>query len=262
MVLNFYVVTGGSAKFVGTDPVLQVGGFTSQQDPNATFALSSLNGRLAFLLAGTATGGPIATAGSLVADGTGNLTSGVVDENLNGTPAPGLALVPGTYTMASNGRGTLSFSTSGRAYSLVFYLRAAGSNAAAVVQDIDAGIVSDGNMAQQQTAAFTLASINGNYALATSGVAGGSAQVITGELSADGAGNIPAGKLDINTAGTLTAAQPITGTYTAPAATGRTTATLNSGTLNYAAYVVSPTQVYIVGIQSGQLAAGSLLRQF
>lgn len=260
--LNFYVVSRGSAKFVGTDPVLQVAGYTAQQDPNATFGLASLNGSFAFLLAGSATAGPIATAGSFTADGNGNVTGGVLDENVNGTPTLSLALVPGTYTLAANGRGTISFATTGRTYSLVFYLGATGTGATAVVQEADSGIASDGNLARQQSSALTLASIQGNYAIQTSGAAGSSAQVITGELSADGAGNIPAGKIDVNTAGALTAGEVVTGSYSAPTATGRSTLALNSGTLNYSLYVVSPTQAFVVGIQAGQVAAGSLLRQF
>jgi hypothetical protein len=262
LTLNFYVVSGGSAEFVGTDPTLQVAGYTSQQNPNATFGLPSLNGSFAFLLAGSATTGPIATAGSLTADGNGNITSGVLDENVNGTPALGLALIPGLYTLAANGRGTLSFSTSGRTYSLIFYVGATGNSANAVVQDIDAGIASDGSLARQQSSALTLASIQGNYAIQTSGAMSTSAQVITGELTADGAGNIPAGKIDLNTAGALTAGEVVTGSYSAPAATGRSTLALNSGTPNFSLYVVSPTQVYVVGIAAGQVAAGSLLRQF
>ena len=262
LTLNFYVVSRGSAKFVGTDAALQAAGYTSQQAPNAVFSLSSLNGNFAFLLAGSAIGGPIATAGSIAADGHGNLNSGVLDENVNGTPAPGLALIPGTYQIAPNGRGTLTFATSGRAYSLVFYLGAAGNNATAVVQDVDAGIASDGTLAQQQSAPFSLASINGNYAIETSGISGASLQNILGQVATDGAGTIPAGMIDTNTAGALTVGQAVTGTYSAPAATGRATLALNSGTLNYTAYVVSLTQVYLVGVQPGQLAAGALLRQF
>jgi hypothetical protein len=87
-------------------------------------------------------------------------------------------------------------------------------------------------------------------------------QVSSGQIAADGAGTIPSGNLDINTAGTLSSAQPVTGSYSAPAATGRAVLTLNSSTPNYAAYIVSPTQVYILGMLSGQLAAGALLRQF
>jgi hypothetical protein len=270
---NFYVVSLGSAKFVGTDNVKQVAGFTSQQAPNATMDATALNGNYAFVLAGSSTVGPIGTAGSFSANGAGCLTAntGVLDENVNGTPSLDLTFSPlassdptcpndaGKYAVDSTGRGTMSFQTTGRAYTLVFYLGAAGS---AVLQETDAGHPSDGNFTSQQSAAFTLASIQGNYAIQTSGVSGSSPQVSTGEFASNGAGAIASGSIDINTGGTLAPAQPVTGSYPAPAAHGRTTLALNSGTPNFAAYVVSSTQVYILGIQPGQVAVGALLRQF
>ena len=264
---TFYVVSRGTAKFVGTDTVLQVAGYSSQQAPNAAFGLSSLHGSFAFLLAGSSSAGPITTAGSFVADGSGQLLSGELDENRNGTPSPAVAFVAngsnaGTYKVAPDGSGTLTFTTAARTYKLLLFLGPGGANSTAVLQETDSGIVSDGNFTSQQSATFTAASFSGNYALQTSGVSAAALQVISGQVAADGAGTIPSGKLDINTAGTLLPAQAVTGTYAAPAATGRTTIALNSGSLNYAAYIVSPTQVYLVGIQPGQLAAGALLRQF
>ena len=267
LTLNFYVVSLGSAKFVGTNTAQQVAGFTSQQAPNATFNAAAISGSYVFLLAGSESSEPITTAGSFVADGNGNLTSGVLDENVNGTPAVDLPFLPsgssaGSYTVASNGRGTATFTTSGRTYTFVFYLGPMGTNTTAVFQETDSGIASDGNFTLQQTAAFTVASIQGNYAIETSGASGATAQVSTGQFGANGAGAITAGNMDTNTGGTLAPGQPVTGSYTSPAANGRATLTLNSSTPNYAAYVISPTQVYILGIQSGQLAAGALLRQF
>lgn len=384
--LNFYVSSRGGAKFVGTDPVLQVAGFTSQQAPNTSLNVTALHGNFAFLLAGTGLGGTIATAGSFLADGSGNLTSGVLDENVSGTPTPGLAFQPsgtnaGAYTVASNGRGTMTFATTSRTYTFVFYLGPVGNNTTAIFQETDSGIASDGSFVQQQvlvsvavtptnpsvtagmtqqftatgtfsdnttqdltnsvvwasgtptvatvnssglastlivgsstisatfgnvtgsttltvtaaaaarpadsslaaektqefaatgtpavatvqqqSTAFSLASIQGNYALATTGISGGSLQVITGQVAADGKGAITSGKIDINTGGTtLTSGQAVTGSYSAPAPTGRATLALNSSTPNYAAYVVNSTQVFVLGIQTGQLAVGALLRQF
>jgi hypothetical protein len=267
LTLNFYVVSRGAAKFVGTDIMKQVAGFTSQQAPNVTFDVTALNGNYAFLLAGSGLGGTIATAGSFFADGTGNLKSGVVDENVApGAPALGLPILANpagdNYTVAPNGRGTATFTTAGRTYKFVFYLGPVGSNTTAVFQETDSGIASDGNFTLQQSAAFTLASIQGNYAIETSGISGGSLQVSTGELGADGKGAVTSGNIDTNTGGTLVSGQAVTGSYSAPAADGRATFMLNSLTPNYAAYVVSPTQAYILGIQSGQLAVGALLRQF
>ncbi len=268
--LNFYVVSLGSAKFVGTDTVQQVAGFTSQQAPNAAFNLTALNGNYAFLLAGSGLGGTIATAGSFLADGNGHITSGVVDENVvapAGVPAPGLPILANAagdnYTVASNGRGTATFTTAGRTYTFVFYVGPVGSNTTGVFQETDSAIASDGNFTLQQSAAFTLASIQGNYAIETSGISGSSLQVSTGQIGANGAGAVTSGNIDTNTGGTtLTPGQTVTGSYSAPATTGRATLALNSSTPNYAAYVVSPTQVYLMGIQTGQISVGALLRQF
>lgn len=248
-------------KICGTNTTQLVAGYASQQAPNARFDLTALNGDFAFLLAGTAPSGPIATAGSFVADGNGNLTTGVLDENVNGASTTALSLT-GIYTVAAAGRGTATFVTAGRTYSLVFYLGPVGGNATAVFQEIDTGIASDGNFAAQQSGPFTLASIAGNYAIETTGISGATLQSSTGQVSANAAGLITAGNIDTNLGGALTTGQAVTGSYTAPDATGRATLSLNSNTPNYAAYVVSPTQVYILGIQPGQLAAGTLLRQF
>jgi len=266
--LNFYVVSRGSAKFVGTDTTLQVAGFTFQQTSNFTFNASALRGNYAFVLAGSSASGPIATAGSFLADGSGHLTSGVLDENVNGTPASNVPFVvsgsyAGTYSVASNGRGTVTFTTASRPYTLIFYLGPVGSNTTAVLQETDssiASIASDGLFTQQQSAAFSLASIQGNYAIQTSGISGASSQVSTGELAADGAGKVTAGSVDVNTAGTLASALAVTGSYVAPSTAGRSPFILNS--VNYAAYVVSPTQAYVLGTQSGQLAVGAILRRF
>jgi hypothetical protein len=267
-VFDFYVISLGGAKFIGADPLQPVAGFTTQQAPNAAFSASTLNGGFAFLLQGSQSGAPIATAGSFVTDGNGNLLSGMLDENLNGAPsAGGLPFVSngttaGTYTLAANGRGTINFATSARAYLLVFYVGPTGTTTTAVVQETDTGITSDGSATLQQTAPFTIASVAGNYAIQTTGVSGVSIQDVTGQFAANGAGNVTAGAVDVNIGGALTPAVAVTGTYTAPVASGRATLALVPGNLNFAAYVVSPTQVYVIGIQAGALAAGQLYRQF
>ena len=261
----FYIVSRGSAEFVGIDPQTAAGavtGVTTQQTPNATFDLTSLNGNFAFLLAGSGPAGTIATAGSFSADGNGRLTTGVEDENVNGAATPNLPfLSAGSYTIASNGRGGATFTTASRTYTLVFYLGATGN---AVFQETDSNIASDGLFAQQQSAAFSLASNQGSYALDSSGLSGSSVQVFTGQLSAGGAGTGSSGTIDINTAGTLTPSEAVSGTYSAPAANGRATLVLNPTTdnRNFAVYVVNSTQVIMVGIDSGRLAAGALFRRF
>jgi hypothetical protein len=269
MQFGFYIVSRGLAKFVGLDTTPRLVGPAFQQDPNATFGTTSLFGNYAFLLSGFGPGGKIATAGSFSADGNGNLTTGVVDENVNGTSNPDLPfLSAGTYTVGTNGRGTETFKTSSRTYTIVFYLSASGN---AVLQETDSGIASDGNFALQQSAAFSLASIQGNYTINSSGLSGASAQDIVGQLPADGAGTIPSGAtppgtIDINTTG-ATKIETVSGTYTAPASNGRSTMQLNPSTdnRNFAVYIVNSNQAFILGIDpapTSRLAAGSLLKQF
>jgi hypothetical protein len=270
---SFYVVSRGSAKFAGTDAAQALSGITMPQNPNATFDPTSLNGSYAFLITGLGPGGKVATAtaGSFIADGNGNFTSGVFDENVSGTlslanPFSGTYTIPSIGSVATSvGRGTATF-TGGRTY--VFYLGPTGN---AVFQEIDtihAGIAPHGMLIQQQIptppAAFSLASIKGNYAIGTNGASGPSAQVITGQLGIDGAGLVTSGAIDINTAGVLTPAEAVSGTYILPASTGRSTLVLNPTTdnRNFAVYVVNSSQVFVVGIDNGRLAGGTLFRQF
>ncbi len=261
---SFYIVSRGTAKFVGTDSPMTVGavaGVTTQQSPITTYDVTSLTGNIAFLLNGPIPNGTIATAGSFSADGNGAITSGVLDENVNGAATTNTAISGGTYLVSSvNGRGTATFTTSGHTYNLVFYLTSPGN---AVVQETDSGRTSDGLFLQQQTAAFALTSIQGNYELQTTGLSSGSIQTIAGQVTSNGAGAISSGAIDINLAGTLTPAEAVTGTYSSPSANGRTVLTLNPSTdnRNFATYIVGPNQSIVVSIDNRQ-AAGMLVRRF
>ena len=267
---SFYVVSRGAAKFVGTDPETSIGaltGVSAQQAPNATFNPASLNGNFAFLLAGSGSGGNYASAGNFSADGQGNISSGVLDENLNGTPSSNVVLSGVNYTVTSNGRGTLTLN-GGRTY--VFYLGATGNAFFQETGTSHPNIANDGTFAQQQNASFALSQIAGTYALKTNGLSGASAETIIGELATNVSGGISAGAIDINTAGNSASAvaiTPATNAFSTSSSAERGTLALTLGnplnqTRNFAVYVVSPTQVFLVEIDSGQLAAGALLRQF
>src|SRR4029077_9684581 len=175
------------------------------------------------------------------------ITGVVLDENLNGTPNPNVLLTGVNYTVASNGRGTATFG-GGRTY--VFYLGATGN---AFFQETDAihpNIASDGTFAQQQSTSFALSQIAGTYAFDTTGLSGASAEVITGELAADGSGGISAGAIDINTAGNTTSdvgITPATNSFSTSSSAERGTVPLSQGiplneSRNSAVYVVSSTQ--------------------
>ena len=259
-----YMVSRGSAKFVETDTAQATSGIATQQAPNVTFNLSSLSGSYAFLLSGSAPAGAITAAGGFSADGNGHITSGVLDENINGAATLAVPLSAGaSYTLdpVVNGRGTMAFATSSRTYTLVFYV---GQTGTAVFQETDSSITSDGLFVQQQLASNAALSTQSSYALDASGLSATSSQVLVGQLTANGAAAIPSGHLDINSAGSITSAEAVAGSYTAVGSGGRSVLTLNpaADNRNFAIYVVNSTQVFLLGIDNGRLAAGALFRQF
>jgi hypothetical protein len=265
--LSFYVISRGSAQFVGTDTAQQVAGVTSQQTPNSIFNAASLQGNLAFLLANPGSGGTFASAGSFSTDGIGGVSGGVLDENSGGTLNANFPFT-GTYTVASTGRGTASF-TGGRTY--VFYLASPGSG---VFQETDSlHPASDGILAQQQSVAFSQDLLAGNYAVATTGLSGSSVETVSGELAADGAGSVSSGAVDVNAGGTLTPGAGVTGAYgtSSSAERGTLAQTLASPlnqTRNFAVYVIGSPQalpaqrIIVVRIDAGLPAGGLLFRQF
>jgi hypothetical protein len=190
-----------------------------------------------------------------------------MDENVGGTPNANAVLSGVSYTVASNGRGTLTLN-GGRTY--VFYLGAGGNAFVQETDAIHANIASDGTFAQQQNSSFALAQIAGTYAFDTTGLSGASAETFTGQLATDGSGAVSGGAADVNTAGTTTSNVPITAAtnaFSTSSSAERGTATLNFGSpmnqaRNFAVSVVSPTQCFMVGIDSGRLTAGALLRRF
>lgn len=263
----FYIVNAGSAKFVQTDPRATAGvvaGVTTQQAPNSTFSANSVSGSYAFLVAGTGPAGAVATAGQFVTSN-GQITSGVLDENVNGTPATNVAVTGGTYTVDSTGRGTATFTTAAKTYQFVFYLGPAGNlqiAQMAVVQETDSSIISNGVL-MLQSGTLSNASVQISYAMAASGLEGASALVLDGQLTSNGSGVISSGTLDLNTAGSLTLGEAASGSYSV-SSNGRGTLTLNpSGdNRNFAIYVASPSQVFLLGTDTGRVAAGAFLRQF
>ena len=110
----FYVVDASRLKFVGTGfPSALSGDVFAQQ--NVAFNIASLGGSFAFLISGLNSSGSVATAGRFTADGVGNITNVVADENNNGS----VALLPngtlsGTYTVDANqlGGGTITWTDS------------------------------------------------------------------------------------------------------------------------------------------------------
>jgi len=275
----FYVVDATRLKLVGTDfPEVFSGEVFAQR--NIAFSDASLNSGFAFLLGGSSSSGPIATAGRFTADGVGNLSEIFLDENNNRTvtllPSQG-GTVAGTYTVDANGLGggvaTWTDSKVPGSFDFIFYLI---SPTEAVFQETDIGITSDGTLLAQAAGPITPASLAGDFASVLSGVTQNGSIVdsndFVGQLKLTSAsGNNATGIMDftefspahqhqffdIQSSGPLNITSPGTG----PNTLTLTTTFPSPQTFNFTAYAVDSNTVFLVGVDNNRVLAGSIARQ-
>jgi Putative Ig domain len=245
-----------------------------------------LNGQYAFLFRGFDSGGPVAIAGSLIADGNGHITVGAEDSNRASGVVNGITLT-GIYSIGSDGRGTLELIATNPTTGVKltsdyqFVLDSIGN--ARFVQNNTTSTNSDtlgthgqgtlklvaGTASSSSTTTFTstfsAGSLNGNYAFGLSGRdLSGKPAALIGEVHADGASTlVPSGNgvnSDYNDAGVYSS-QPLTGGFSVGSNYNRGTAQLvfapPSGApvhLGFTFYFVSPTDLYFVEIDTRSTA--------
>jgi len=231
---------------------------------------AKLNGNYAFQVNGFDPAGLFLAAGSFVADGKGNITGGVMDTNDPASPQTNLSFT-GTYSIDANNLGMLCFNPSGGSCARTFALAMSADGNARIIEFDDStgsGTRDSGVLLKQDSTAFSVGAIKGNYAFGFLGAdAKGNRYGLAGEFGADGAGNITGGQLDSDDDGTLGTAVSFTGTYAASFfmntnlmdTNGRGTATLttSSGTTNYSFYVVSASSLLMM--ETDAVSAGNPL---
>lgn len=254
---NFTVtVTDSESPAVTVNQALSITVATANCTNNA-----SLNGHYAMLLQGwtDSSAGEVffGGAGSFVADGAGNITSGVLDGNDPGpNDGPVSGTVTGTYCLASNNLGTLNLTLGGGASGTATLAFALQSNGNGNIIFYDTGAIqASGRFFKQDTTAFSASHITGNYAFGMIGVDGSSGNRfgVAGAFTASGGSSWTGGQIDGDVTNGTPASTTFTGSSFAVASNGRGTVTLNvtgQGTLNFAVYVVSATQLLAVGIDS------------
>jgi len=132
----------------------------------AASAMSMLQGPIAFEFSGSAANGEsMSAAGSLVADGAGNISSGSMDVNRNLAPSVHIASVAGGYTVDSNLKGHIIVTAPGAGKPLEFSFVLAPDHQSGTISGSDAnGFSLAGRMIRQDPAAFTLAQIASDFA--------------------------------------------------------------------------------------------------
>lgn len=199
---------------------------------------------------------PAFSAGFMSANGAGQFTGGLTDTNVGGTVGQGLA-VSGTYTVASNGRGTSLITTGGSTNTTALYLSSGNSAFAVGLDTWGTGL---SILSPRGAGPYSAAALNGHYGLALSGTLTSPGTDISGQILLNGQGDL-AGVVDVNAAGVLSPDVAVVGSYTMNSS-GRGTATITStaGTWTMTLYVKDDKTVYLLG--TGSPANGVLVRQY
>ena len=223
----------------------------------ANVSAGLLKGQYALNISGQ-NGNPfLAVLGSIIADGQGGITG---EEDAAPPCGPITVSVTGTYTVGSDGRGTMTidtggngcFGTSGTQTLSLTIAGGPGSPAPrALVSEFDNGAGS-GSLDLQDTAdiAKGLGSISGSYAFVFDGFDINNTNPNTGISTTDIGGTIAvsgtsmAFAQDVNDQGTGTVTKPSqTLTFGAPDNFGRGTATNSTTGVSYVFYVVNAGQI-------------------
>lgn len=225
-----------------------------------------LNGQYAMLLEGIDSSGYAnVVAGTFTADGAGNLTGGEQDSNLHANANESNTTINSAnqaYTVGADNRGCLAITTGdGNAFVYRFVLSSVNGGIASrgKLVEFDNVGYSTGVMTRQDSAAFSTAAIQGNYAF-------GVMSPLQGEFAAVGSftasnGTISSGALDANVGGSNidysgnttypVSSVAFTGTDTVDA-NGRTTLNFTTGAnqLNATCYVVSAGELDCISSDS------------
>ena len=182
-----YVVSSNRLIIVSTDD-LAAGvpiriGYALRQS-GGPFTNASLQGNYVFDLAGRRSAdAAVATTGLLSSNGAGAIT-GMLDRNDNYVISAGQSYTA-TYTVAANGRGTISSSA---LPTTIFYLTGDGK---AMLMEGPGASVQTGSMEQQLAAPYSTANLIGQFATSSSPPARLVSLTVTGQNFFNGLGTVP-----------------------------------------------------------------------
>jgi hypothetical protein len=258
---TYYVVNSGMLKFIEEDDTALTAGLALGQG-STPFSNSSLSGNFAFTVVGqnylNATAAPLVAGGLFICDGNGNLTGGTVDANNAGIVTNGT--LAGTYTIASNGRGTLNFTGGGTSglSQFAIYLTA---NQSALILELDTDLTTSG-AAWVQSTGLSASTFQGNYAMNFDAATAGGEEDLVGQAVSDGVSALT-GTVDTNqpASSTLVTGEALTGAFTATS-NGRFAATVSTNTtgpLQGVFYVLSCSQALFLELDS--ISQGTSLLQ-
>jgi hypothetical protein len=227
------------------------------------FGVGALKGQFAFLVRGQAASGTIARAGSLIADGEGNISSALMDVTTSSGTST-ILFSAGTYSVTSDGRGSLSLSNS-VAGTFSFFIALASNNAGSVIETDSTVSSANGAFYSQDASEFMMSGLSGPYVFDFSGTdASGYPKSIIGRLTSDGDGHFASGVLDLDDNSTNSGATAFSGASyqmdpTYSSSFGRGTASIDG--FEFVFYVVDATRSLFLEIDPPAVSSGSLVAQ-
>jgi uncharacterized protein YjdB len=162
IVLRFILASNGNVgRLVQFDGKGTLKGAFEPQSAGLTAA--SLNGTYVFRLTGIdAAANAVGEVGMLAANGSGSVTSGVLDTNDNGAVSSSVALIANSYSVGLNGRGTIALQTASGTANYVFYMVNASK---LYLTQSDAGVAELSGVAELQASqTYSASSLMGGYA--------------------------------------------------------------------------------------------------
>jgi hypothetical protein len=226
----------------------------------AQFSNASIQGPYAFSFGGSNASGPFSIAGIFQADGAGNITNGLEDLNSPGGAFSNVAFT-GTYTVGNDGRGSATTTDSQGTSNFHFVILESGQ---VQIVEFDASENGSGTVVPQVTSSLNLSAIAGDWTFFLAGEGASGEQVVDGgRFSLDSAGNVTQGVEDYNDGGTVSSNVSFAGTAASVSSNGRGTVSLTGslGTSNFAFYVASANEVFVVETDSTSALAGTAFRQ-
>ena len=256
------------ASILGTPTTAGVYTFTVQatdsaytpETATAVFTITvvgRLQGNYVLSFSGFDNGQPFYLTGRLVADGNGNITSGILDQNGPGaTISTNVPLMPSTYNLPSGTNfATMTLNSSLGAYQFnILVSTTTDSKLMMVTSDPNHTMYGSGLLKKQSVTTISGSSTNFSFGLFGND-ANGDRYAGAGMFALSSALTVLGGAEDTNDNGTVSGEQFITGGSFANVdpLTGRGTATLTIGgnTYNYAFYTATAAELVAVETDAG-----------
>jgi hypothetical protein len=230
---------------------------------SSAFNNASFTGNYVFQFNGIdSSSNPMGEIGLFTSDGAGNITAGSEDKSDFGVTSFNPALT-GSYSISSNGRGTLALSNPSGSSNFIVYVISANKINLIEVDPSPSSVLS-GVAEKQASQAFSNSTLAGpGYAFLLNRAPSASRGVfdVIGRAKFDGSGNISAGteeEVGSGVQNTITG-----GTYNVGGdGRGVMQATTNSGIRLYIFYVVNPSRLYMLDEFSPWAGTGAADLQF